>query len=218
MIEKYRLDVLKFYEQKKEAGELSANLLHFTPANLRNETRLLFGAGSDPMAKRILKEFFELPFDHIISDLTIKKCDPDKFKPLCNFLKRGTGTHEKNIELLAWLIDFCPRPFSNYWRCSSGKKELSVFSITESGIVEEKKTEPLHQSRHNLPGQKEIYENSNSKISRSDQWITGDAEVAEDPGLNQGNIRKKVTLEYPSGVKLSVDASDLSLIAQLVRL
>lgn len=36
--------------------------------------------------------------------------------------------------------------------------------------------------------------------------------------INDIITQKEVTLEYPSGVKLSVDATDLSLIAQSIRL
>ncbi|MCX2429844.1 hypothetical protein [Pedobacter sp. GR22-10] len=36
--------------------------------------------------------------------------------------------------------------------------------------------------------------------------------------IGKREIKQQVTIEYPSGAKLSVDASDLSLIAKLVRL
>ncbi len=42
----------------------------------------------------------------------IKATSADKFKPLDNFLKRNTeDTKDKNIELLAWLLDIKPRPY-----------------------------------------------------------------------------------------------------------
>lgn len=81
-------------------------------------------------------------------------------------MRKGTNTDEKNIELLAWLIDFRPRPYSNYRITPGYSKEIAS---------------PL---------------------------------IIGDERLN----RKEVTLEYPSGVKLFVDAYDFSLIAQLVRL
>ncbi|MFA6152003.1 MAG: hypothetical protein WC716_11825 [Chitinophagaceae bacterium] len=220
-MEKYKLAVLEFYEQKKSAGELSANLIHFTPANIRNEFRLLFSAGCDNTDKRTLKEFFELPFDREISDLAVRKCDPDKFKPLCNFLKKGIQTREKNIELLAWLIDFRPRPFSNYSRTSNGKTDrLSALSITERGIVEQMMIDPVSRSEYTGSAQREPYGMNINSSSKTNQHGSPGTAVADYPYLipREKEGKKVVTLEYPTGVKLSVDVSDLSLIAQLIRL
>ncbi len=44
----------------------------------------------------------------------IRRSDTDKLKPLSNFLgKKTTNTDLKNIELLAWLLDFPDRPFNS---------------------------------------------------------------------------------------------------------
>lgn len=79
--------------------------------------------------------------------------------PATNFLKKGIKTDEKNIELLAWLIDFRPRPYSKYQFGSGSNGEVAP----ALAIKEERTT------------------------------------------------RKEVILEYPSGVKLLVDASDFLL-------
>ncbi|WEK17831.1 MAG: hypothetical protein P0Y49_13590 [Candidatus Pedobacter colombiensis] len=223
MIEKYRFAVISFYEEKKTAGELSKNLMYPTCANIRNEFQLLFEAGCDNLDNRMLKEFLEIPYEKEISDLAVKKCDTDKFKPLNNFLKKGIKTREKNIELLAWLINFRPRPFSNYWRLSNSKTDqLSELSITESGIVEKNRSELLYTGQHSSPMQKEteicvkarldLYNQDYSTVKDNDQ-------VAHSSFIsNDRLLQKLVTLEYPSGIKLSVDASDLSLIEQLLKL
>jgi len=40
---------------------------------------------------------------------------PDKFRTIHNFLKRKTDTtRKKNLDLIAWLIDFNPRPYNLY--------------------------------------------------------------------------------------------------------
>ncbi|MBE9598680.1 hypothetical protein [Pedobacter sp. MC2016-24] len=167
----------------------------------------------------MLKEFFELPFDQEISAVAVRKCDPDKFRPLCNFLKKDIMTREKNIELLAWLIDFRPRPYSQYCRLSKGKTDpLSELSITETGIVEGgNNMEPLYRSANNLPEQhNDIGHNTSDRT----EGVLSPKDIAhyQDVTVRDGAKRQEVTLEYPSGVKLSVDASNLSLIAALVRL
>ncbi|MCF3110243.1 hypothetical protein LL912_15775 [Niabella sp. CC-SYL272] len=60
----------------------------------------------------MLNKFFGEGDDQVAVLKAIKKCETDKFKPLRNFLKKETeSTDDKNIELLAWLIDFKERPY-----------------------------------------------------------------------------------------------------------
>lgn len=106
MIEDYKTVVRSFYEKKKATYDLSTNLLNPTAANLRNECRLLFNKRCTTMDKQMLKEFLDMPHEKEISDLALRRCDTDKFKPLSNFMRKPINTREKNIELLAWLIDF----------------------------------------------------------------------------------------------------------------
>lgn len=170
----------------------------------------------------MLKEFLGIPFDKELSDLAVKKCDTDKFKSLWNFLQKGIKTREKNIELLAWLVDFQPRPFSRYWRLSNGKTDvLSELRITNSGVVEQNNMEEktLYHLQHSLPAQRRSYENAGlDLVPKQDNWNEKDNDMAQHLIAVDRLIKKELTLEYPSGVKISVEAADLSLIAQLVRL
>ncbi|RZJ82858.1 MAG: hypothetical protein EOO20_23830 [Chryseobacterium sp.] len=123
---------------RKKSLRRAINEPYAPNSNIRNEFRSLFNARCNNVDKPILKEFLSLPYNEGISDLAIRNCDTEKFKPLYNFLQKGVKTHEKNMELLAWLIDFRPRSFSNYWRLANGKADvLSGLAITESGIVVE---------------------------------------------------------------------------------
>lgn len=214
MIEKYKSEVLLCYEQKKDAGELSTSLTLPTPAKICKEVRLLLASGCDNADLRTFKEFLDLPFDKPFLDVSYKKWDVDKFKPLCTFLKREINTREKNIELLAWLIDFRPRPFSNYWRISRGKPEpLSDLLITDTGIVEENNIGMYHRRQ-------KTYSNLDIGLPQIQHREPGPKETMDYSAFAESytNTQKKITLEYPSGVKLSVDTSDLSLIAQLLKL
>lgn len=258
MFEKYRHEVLQFYEAKKAAGEVSMNLMNPTTTNLRNECKLHFIAGYNQVDERMLKEFFALPFGENIYGPIIWRSDPDKFKPLNNFLKKGIKTHEKNIEMLAWLIDFKPRPFSTYWRVSTGKNhQLSKATIMEQNDQHKSNLElaPVAQNSTkktnifllNAPFYlrlRKIWEYVKSKILKENDFayttyvqknneVNADINVAElrhwsahdkDPARSSDirsenqDIKQVVILEYPSGVKLSVEASNLSLISQLVQL
>jgi hypothetical protein len=114
MIEQYRAEVRKFYYTQRELGRLSINLTYPTVARLRNECLMLFNDGCNKADLRILTSFLGRPNNGELHESAIRRCDPDKFKALYNFLKRDIKTSEKNFELLAWLIDFQPRQYAKY--------------------------------------------------------------------------------------------------------
>jgi len=189
-----------------------------TCANLRNEFRLLYNAGCDNGDKRVIREFLQLPFDKELTDLAVKKCDVDKFKPLCNFINRNLKTHERNFELLAWLVNFPQRPYSKYWRITNGKPDLlSELSITTKGVVEESLEEDFHHRKNAL-----IAKNAkiNSGNAKQDFWLETEEQKSENYTSNNNDdfAKREITLEYASGVKLSVDATDIALIEKLVKL
>lgn len=108
----YRRLVLQDYQQKKLANTISINLIHPTPAGIRNECIEIYKSKYDRKDENCLKSFFGQYDDKAGCLKTITRFEIDKFKPLVKFLKgQINDTAEKNIELLAWLIDFEPRPF-----------------------------------------------------------------------------------------------------------
>ncbi|MFB9843996.1 hypothetical protein [Mucilaginibacter ginsenosidivorans] len=59
-----------------------------------------------------MRSFFEPRADREAYRLAIRKWEADRFRPLNLVLNGNVGrTDEKNIELLAWLIDFKARPY-----------------------------------------------------------------------------------------------------------
>ncbi|MET4141091.1 hypothetical protein [Pedobacter sp. UYP1] len=129
-IEDYKQEVILAYKKRKDEGLLPPNLQYHTPANLRKECLAVFH-------KRYSKkdeETFKLLLDEERSSAEeyfkkIQITSADKFKPLDNFLKGNTGdTKVKNIELLAWLIDFQPRPhvYADVYDLVNIDRELSI--------------------------------------------------------------------------------------------
>jgi hypothetical protein len=88
-----RTEIREFYEKKKASSDLSLNLLFPTAAKLRNECFVRFKQGCSKSDEQMLKSFLERQSNDDLQDSTIRRCDPDKFKSLCNYLK-------KNIKLL----------------------------------------------------------------------------------------------------------------------
>jgi len=134
-IEDYKQEVILAYKKRKDEGSLPRNLQYHTPANLRKECLAVFH-------KRYSKkdeETFKLLLDEERNSAEeyfkkIQITSADKFKPLDNFLKGNTGdTKVKNIELLAWLIDFQPRPhvYADMYDLVNIDRELSVHKEKE---------------------------------------------------------------------------------------
>ncbi|MGY0035739.1 hypothetical protein [Pedobacter sp. NJ-S-72] len=112
MFDDYKEKVILAYQKKKEASAISINLLRPTPGKLKDECLSVFGERCLPKDEKIFRLFFG-PKDKLTDyGHGISKFEIDKFRPLLNFLNGKTNvTEEKNIELLAWLIDFEPRPY-----------------------------------------------------------------------------------------------------------
>ncbi|MGJ1266699.1 hypothetical protein ACR78F_10415 [Sphingobacterium spiritivorum] len=123
----YQEIVIKRYKEIKAKGDLPNNLAHLTPANLRNEClnicRDRFIENED-----ILRTFFGSAQDQPTTFRLIRGIDIERFQPLINFLKESTSaTNSNNIELLAWLIDFTPRPYSK-WEIESRLNKPEITS------------------------------------------------------------------------------------------
>lgn len=108
----YRLLVLKDYQEKKAGNALSLRLRSPSPAQLRDECIAVCEERYLRKDEPVLRTFFGKKDDVAGYIQAIKNHDTDKFKPLVNYLRgQVSSTDQKNIELLAWLINFEPRPF-----------------------------------------------------------------------------------------------------------
>lgn len=123
MFDEYELEVLREYQEKKDTGAFLTNLAYPAPAKLKNECIATFDRRYHKKDDIALRSFFD-PRDGTEEAfrLSISKCDTDKFRPLNTILTKGRRkTDRKNIELLAWLIDFQPRPYAT-WLNEKGRK------------------------------------------------------------------------------------------------
>jgi len=112
MFADYTTSIVQDYQEKKTGNVLPLALIQPTPARLREVCLAVCDERYDRRDERTLKEFFGQGNDKGACMQAIDRCDVDKFRPLVNFLKKSTSTTDvKNIELLAWLIDFKNRPF-----------------------------------------------------------------------------------------------------------
>ncbi|MBS1662821.1 MAG: hypothetical protein JST68_17380 [Bacteroidetes bacterium] len=112
MFADYEKMVLEDYRSKKSRNMLSSGLIRTTQAKLKKECVRLCKDDIHGKDEKVIRDFCE-EWDTEKSCLqNIGKYDVDKFKALSNFMKGNSeSTDPKNIQLLAWLIDFPHRPF-----------------------------------------------------------------------------------------------------------
>jgi|SRR6185437_7038525 len=108
----YKLLVLADYDRKMAASLLTAELMLPTPGNLKAESVRICEKRFHPKDEILLRSFFNQKDDAASYRMAIQNDSAEVFKPLSNFLRdRSINTTLKNINLLAWLIDFEPRPY-----------------------------------------------------------------------------------------------------------
>lgn len=178
MIEQYRVELKEAYLKKKDSGELSLNLINPTPANIRNECVVLLKSGCSEADLRVFKSFFEHPLNADFPISKIWNFNIGKLKALSNFLKLDIKTNDRNLALLAVLIDFNPRPFS----------EIFISDKNYNSYL----------PHFNLESEMRVVNTESSK--EKSQYIN------------------EICLEWPSGVRAWVDATNLSLISNLINL
>lgn len=87
-------------------------LVRPSPARLRNLCSRICEERFKPKDLKTLQTFFGACSDKASGLEAIGRYETDRFKALGNFLKGKTTTpDDKIVELLAWLIDFMPRPY-----------------------------------------------------------------------------------------------------------
>lgn len=160
MFEDYKNEVILDYKMKRKKGVLSSNLENPSPGQLRTECLLVYNERYAPNDEAILRLFFSSKNQEVDYSLIIERTDPDRFRPLQSILKEKIKEPKNsNIELLAWLIDFNPRPYS-LW-----KKKLETEAVNEPLIHRIKSQEKEGKvDVKEIGGVKEIEAFTNPKV------------------------------------------------------
>ncbi|NQX43098.1 hypothetical protein SAMN05421820_1153 [Pedobacter steynii] len=113
MFKDYKDLVVKSYREKLASRELSNNLSDPTPAKLRDECLLVYTSRYDKERDaKTLEAFFGKPGENDDYYPIIYNVKVSLFKPLAQYLHdTSRKPNTRNIELLAWLINYQPRPF-----------------------------------------------------------------------------------------------------------
>ncbi len=115
MFEEYRDQVWACFQEKKASNGLSPNLNVPSRAALRRECLLVFSERFRETDLETLRIFFTTSSDKRACEKALDQSSAELFRTLNNYVRGETQQPENRIvELLAWLIDFTPRPYSHY--------------------------------------------------------------------------------------------------------
>lgn len=113
MFKEYKELVVKHYQNVVELEDTSVYLKDPTPANLKKECLKVYGSRYHATTdKGILTDFFGPPDKEGDFGRAINSFITPNFRPVQQFIQvPKKDSHRRNIELLAWLTDYKPRPF-----------------------------------------------------------------------------------------------------------
>lgn len=114
-IEEYKKEILKKFKEE-EGGRLAGYETNLTSSSVKKACVYLYNVRKSESDVTILKSFFEIDkYPKLELQEIIKKTDEDRFKPIWKFLKGETQrTSPTRLDLIAWLVDFKPRPSQLY--------------------------------------------------------------------------------------------------------
>ncbi|TCC86491.1 hypothetical protein EZ428_23805 [Pedobacter frigiditerrae] len=112
MRSEYQKAVLDAYQKKKSEGLISINLIGLSPGQLGDECINVYKERPSDEDEGTLRSFFGSRNQAPSYTEIIENVDIDKFRPVKSFIVGKTTNPElRVVELLAWLIDFKPRPY-----------------------------------------------------------------------------------------------------------
>jgi hypothetical protein len=134
MFSDYKTLVVRDYQKKRKANILPPALVRPSPARLRAVCMMICEDRFNPKDLPTLRTFFGACVDKSTCLKAIDRYDTGKFKALGNFLKgETTAPDDKIVELLAWLIDFTPRPheFGRTYQSISHEDDMAGQDISQ---------------------------------------------------------------------------------------
>jgi len=117
----------------RSTPEFSPVLKQPTPASIRKECLTVYKERPDRKDEPVLRSFFGPAAPNGSFLIAIENFPTDGFKAFTNYLKgKAVKTDDKNVELLAWLIDFPHRPYRYGMDVLLSEREKAILDSDES--------------------------------------------------------------------------------------
>lgn len=121
--------VFRTYQSLRSTPEFSPALKQPTPASIRKECLTVYKERPDKKDEPVLRSFFGPAASNNSFLSAIENFPTDGFRAFVNYLKgKAVKTDDKNVELLAWLIDFPHRPYRYGMDIMLSEKENAILN------------------------------------------------------------------------------------------
>jgi len=204
MPEDYRKVVFDAYQKKKREGNLSPNLLDPTPGNVREECLIIYRERErNSKDDEILRQFFK-GVDKEKGYLTVlENCLAEKFKQMPKILKGGVPKPGlRYAELLAWLIDFTPRPSTSYYK--SFYEEVSVDIVDDTLSVDET-TDRADNGDHYSEEESNRDVEMEQQNKSYEEEVVGTNDKPAEPDLEQSHVDESEEEEIDEDSETSIE-------------
>src|ERR1700743_648084 len=105
--QEYKELVLAYYLELLKTGALSSELMAPKPGNIKARVLKTLGERFDPKDEKTLESFVGRKADVGAYYKVVDVSSADLYRPLVKALKeRSVNTNLRNMDLLAWLIDY----------------------------------------------------------------------------------------------------------------
>lgn len=124
--------VFRTYQALRSNPVFSPALRQPTPASIRNECLTVYRERPDKKDEPVLRNFFGPAAANSSFLNSIENFPMGKFKTFSNYLKGiPANTDDKNVELLAWLINFPHRPYRYGMDVILSEAEIAILNSNE---------------------------------------------------------------------------------------
>ncbi|MFW2477091.1 MAG: hypothetical protein ACN4EP_09250 [Sediminibacterium sp.] len=121
------------YQKLRSTTELSPALKKPTLASIRKECLIVYKERPEKKDEATLRSFFGPAQENESFQDLIKDFPTERYKAFSNYLKgKAIKTEDKNVELLAWLIDFPHRPYRYGMEVILTEEEKAILNSDES--------------------------------------------------------------------------------------
>src|SRR5690606_16449651 len=124
------------YKDLSSRHELPDEMENLTRFGLKRHAQRVLADRYDRKDDEVIRQFFDPRNQYANNEERIDRFDLDGFRPLVLFMQgRTQNPHERVVKILAWLIDFEPRPYAE-WRKMRGS-DLQIMNDSGADTAED---------------------------------------------------------------------------------
>lgn len=126
MFDRFQQEVLDAFLDMRNRHALPGGLENLNRSNLRRYAQSVLADRYDRKDDEVIRQFFDPKNRYASHEERIDHFDLDGFRPLISFLEGKTKRpDERVVKILAWLIDFEPRPYKE-WLSMKGVAQPAI--------------------------------------------------------------------------------------------